>query len=315
MTHLLAVIAFVLLFTHSPASGKEVVASTLYLFNGSPELTESGTSRGGTWSLGRNGATVGLTQNFQPAGGPLTGNYTGTGSDQVVAELQINAVKATAHSEIAWIAAGTPTDCPGALTCYTMKLTATSNGGLFTFSRPSGGVARGNDPQFIETRGSFAQVVSLDAGSKMFAERPDNLDVARSTLILTAPDLDEPLAFIDLLSTGGLFDATVRFAHHPDLRYLLPGTSSVPITDAEVELALESSTLGTEDGLSNKLALFTWAYDLSSHTLSTDAAFGSDFVNIAQSVPAPGTLLLLINAILLLALFATRGKTLRALTV
>jgi hypothetical protein len=258
----------------------EARATTLYFFGGTDPLRESGTTRGGTWSLGQNRATVGLTPNIQPAGGPLTGTYAG-GGDFVLAEKSEGDTTATARSEISINAPGTA-DCPGKLYCYALEAKATTQGGLFRFSKPADAVARGKDPQQVLSPGIFGQTISLLPGSSIFESRPE-IDEADSILTITAPDLTEALATIHLQAIGGMVDATVTLASDSRLRFFDLMSLSTLDKDAVESILESSSALRTSTGLSSGLRLFSYEFDLTGATLSSDAAFAAETVNLAAS--------------------------------
>ncbi len=296
-------VSMLIMATASPAIALDVRAATLYLFNEDAAAKESGTVSSGMWSLGHNRARVGVTDNDSTR---LTGSYRSSGSDVVDAELEIGDVKATAKSEITWTAGGTPGTCPGSLACYALKVTASSSGGLLTFSRPSGGVAQGADPQVVESPGLFAQTVSLDAGSEIFVSRPP-IDTAESTFVLTAPNLDQPLATIDLQAIAGGLQAIVSFAENPHLQFFFADTTS-PITAMQVRSLLEGSALGSSVGLSGTLPLFSYVYDLTGQALPADAAFASGIVNTVSAVAAPEPATILLTSVGLVCIWALRRR-------
>ncbi len=187
---------------------------------------------------------------------------------------------------------------------YTLVLTAKSDTGIFS---PDGiATATGGDPQFITSPGVFGGTPSIGPGSEAFGTRP-GIDLAEGTFDLTAFDLTDPIATLDLTSGDGHVHADVHFNPDPRLSYFKPFALDpmtmmpIPITETQVKNMLESDPyLGTVDGTLSTLNLFTYRYDLSGFTgpLPEDAAFGSVGVSTAFSpgatpVPEPSALLLL----------------------
>lgn len=218
------------------------------------------------------------------AAGPLSNTTT------VTAQADMTIGKKPANFKV-----GTPVP-------YSLKLTAKSNTDLFS---PDGyATATGDDPQIIDAAGIFSGMLSIGPGSSVFGTRP-GVDLAAASFNLTAFDLLEPLASVDLSSGKDHVTAAVHFNLDPRLSFFRPGEldpstkQPIPITELEVAKMLESDPyLGTSDGTLSTLNLFTYRYDLTGATLTPDAALGSFAASSAFSPqaqvpePASGSLLL-----------------------
>jgi hypothetical protein len=161
-------------------------------------------------------------------------------------------------------------------------------------------VATGSDPQFVQTPGVFANIISLGPGSSVFTDEPD-FGSADASFSITAPLLVGDLADIELSSGPSGLEAIVSFATDPRLTIIDPSTG-LPITAAEVAARLRASALGTEGGLTSPLPLFEYIYDLTGAQLPADASFGAVAENNASAgtagVPEPSTFTLLAVGIL-----------------
>lgn len=178
---------------------------------------------------------------------------------------------------------------------YDMFVQAIVSIGGFGFTGPGGSAsASGIDPQYIISPGVVVGSLTLGPESSLYEARPE-VDFALATFQITAPLLTDPLAALLIESIGGNIKATVSFASSSRLTFFNTLTLS-PITSSDVEDLLEgASGLGTPDGLTSTLNLFSYRYDLTGLSLSADAAIGSEAHSYASSpgsVPEPGTLTL-----------------------
>jgi hypothetical protein len=255
-------------------------ASTGYIWNDNLPGKAAGGTKGGTWSLGENSATVADMTVTVPK---LTGDYVENLEKSIpTAEMQIGDTKATAEGAIT-IGAKTDTGYfPYALT-YNAKTDS-----AFINPRHGEATAKASDPQFIQTPGIFDYTISLSPGSSVFSNGAGG---ATSFFQITAPDLSGPLATINLATSSTGLQAIVVFSNDSHLSFFNPITGST-INGEQVAAALQASNLGSEAGLTSVLPLFRFVDDLRGETLPPDAAFGSAGENTAftgSAVPEPSS--------------------------
>jgi hypothetical protein len=276
-----------LLYAANPTCAAFVARSTISWGVGQDDIvTKTGTTTGGAYKLGSLrvqiiGVPVGIdvttpakefTYKFNNTDtlGPLTrsgdsGPLSNTTTVTAQADMTIGPKPAN-------FVVGTPIP-------YSLKLTAKSNTDWFS---PDGyATAKGGDPQFISSPGVFGGMFSIGPGSSVFGTRPGT-DLAEATFQLTAFGLSDPLATLDITSGDGHVNAAVHFNSDPRLSFFAPGVLDpltglpIPITETKVASILDSDPyLGTAGGTLSALNLFTFRYDLSGATLTSDAALGS----------------------------------------
>lgn len=184
--------------------------------------------------------------------------------------------------------------------------------GVGPFTDNASGIARGGDPQVIDSVGMFSAQLGLGQGSKLFSNDPAN-DTGTAHFELGAPDLVGPLATIDLATDlNHSVTANATFASDPRLKFYMPDSTteiSDPKSYLESLLQGSSSGLGSSAGLTTDLALFDYSYDLTNTPGAAGAAFTSSGINTvvsAHGVPEPGSLAYLVVALPALATASRR---------
>lgn len=231
---------------------------------------QTGTTPGGPWTLATfPGNSVSFSGVVLRRVGPLAGTYaTGggtisTGPVTFVGDFGTSTGTATSSISVA-----------PATTGFSYTLSVSANVSLSNIFAPRAAArATGSDPQFVQTPGVFANIISLGPGSSIFTDEAD-FGAADASFRVTAPLLAGDLADIELDTGPGGLEAAVTFATDPRLRIIDPLTG-MPLSAADVEARLRASALGTMAGLTGPLSLFEYIYDLTGAQLPTDASFGA----------------------------------------
>jgi hypothetical protein len=284
-----------LLASEVVAQVHEVTSETKWLFNGGTLVPISAKARpGGTYVLGVSTATVGAVsqstpEKTAPYAFPMatdTNPVQVGGSPTALAGARMDTTGVDAQG---WFS-------------YTLLLGAATLG-VGPFTDNASAIARGGDPQEIETAGVFSAGLGLGAGSRLYASTAGD-DDAYAHFELGAYGLDGPLASLDLSMEDEVGKSSVEdihFASDPRLHFYYPGTTT-ELSDPEsyVRSLLEGATgLNSADGLNSDLMLFDYSYDLANTPIPAGAAFTSSGANTVTSrggIPEPGSLVLVLSA-------------------
>lgn len=275
----------------------EVAFETKWLFNGGKLVPITAKSKpGNTYVLGISTATVGAVSQSTPERKAPYAFPMVTDSNPVQVGTSPTALAGARMDTLA-------VDGNGWFS-YRLQLGVGTLGVGVTTDNASA-VARGGDPQFIDTPGMFSAELGLEKGSRLYSTDPGS-DTGSSHFELGAPGLGSPLASLDLTTdtANNVVVTSLMFASDPHLKFYYPGTLtelSDPMAYVQSLLTSPSSGLTTQGGLLSDMPLFDYSYDLTNVPLSVDAAFTSAGMNSVSSrggIPEPGSLTLLVSGVL-----------------